>query len=470
MYGGSPSQSGGYRGRPGENAGPIPPGRFPPIPAVGSNNTQQQQNIGNLLGGKSLSNTQPRGINGGFGIDPIQQQQQNLSGLVGNGLAGGANSFQQGGLQPMYGGAPARTASFDASDFPSLGGGGQGPGGYGDMQQHQFQQGGVYDGFGGESQMNYYSKPPPEFNVEQEDFPALGGMGGGGPRKSPSSDAAAAVANKQQMNQIGRGGGVGNIGGVNRIFAGGAQQQQQQVGGGGGVDAQQQRQPSFDAGGGFGMGNSRGGYNGQDLLRQSSSQSTNNTSSQQQQMANMDPNDRYGLMGLLNVIRMTDPNLTTLALGTDLTMLGLNLNSSEPLYTNFSPPWLDSAPRVHELEMLIPACYNQHTAGRAHPAMFSKFQHETLFYIFYSMPGEEAQLYAADELIHRGWGYHKQNKMWLMRVQGTEPISKTDYGERGAFWVFDVQTWERVRKDNFMLSYDQLENRPQVNTATSSLQ
>ena len=56
-----------------------------------------------------------------------------------------------------------------------------------------------------------------------------------------------------------------------------------------------------------------------------------------------------------------------------------------------------------------------HTAGRAHPAMFSKFQHETLFYIFYSMPGEEAQLYAADELIHRGWGFHKEIKAWLMR-------------------------------------------------------
>jgi len=288
------------------------------------------------------------------------------------------------------------------------------------------------------------------------------GGGGGGPPKP--SDAAAAVAagvakqrqQQQQQQQIGSG-GVGNIGGVNRIFSGGAQ--------GGGIEGnndlgmQQQRQPNFDAGGGFGMGNSRGGYNGQDLLRQSSSQSSNSVV---QQTANMDPNDRYGLMGLLNVIRMTDPNMTTLALGTDLTMLGLNLNSSEPLYTNFSPPWLTDATPKHELELLIPACYNQHTAGRAHPAMFSKFQHETLFYIFYSMPGEEAQLYAADELIHRGWGFHKEIKAWLMRVQGTEPTSKTDYGERGAFWVFDVQTWERVRKDNFMLSYDQLENRPQV--------
>jgi CCR4-NOT transcription complex subunit 2 len=39
--------------------------------------------------------------------------------------------------------------------------------------------------------------------------------------------------------------------------------------------------------------------------------------------------DRFGLLGLLGVIRMTDQDLNTLALGCDLTTLGLNLNSSE---------------------------------------------------------------------------------------------------------------------------------------------
>jgi len=39
--------------------------------------------------------------------------------------------------------------------------------------------------------------------------------------------------------------------------------------------------------------------------------------------------DRWGLLGLLSVIRMTDPDLNILALGTDLTTLGLNLNSPE---------------------------------------------------------------------------------------------------------------------------------------------
>ena len=52
--------------------------------------------------------------------------------------------------------------------------------------------------------------------------------------------------------------------------------------------------------------------------------------------------DRFGLLGLLSVIRMTDPDLTTLALGTDLTTLGLHLNSLENVYRTFASPWADA--------------------------------------------------------------------------------------------------------------------------------
>jgi len=52
--------------------------------------------------------------------------------------------------------------------------------------------------------------------------------------------------------------------------------------------------------------------------------------------------DRFGLLGLLGVIRMTDPDLTTLALGTDLTTLGLNLNSPENVFKTFASPWADT--------------------------------------------------------------------------------------------------------------------------------
>mgnify|MGYP003385712217 CR=1 FL=1 len=46
-------------------------------------------------------------------------------------------------------------------------------------------------------------------------------------------------------------------------------------------------------------------------------------------------NVRYGLLGLLEAIRMTDNDLNVLALGNDLTTFGLNLNSNECLYVNF---------------------------------------------------------------------------------------------------------------------------------------
>jgi len=42
---------------------------------------------------------------------------------------------------------------------------------------------------------------------------------------------------------------------------------------------------------------------------------------------------RYGLAGLLDVIRMTDRDLSTLALGADLTTFGLNLSSADCIYT-----------------------------------------------------------------------------------------------------------------------------------------
>mgnify|MGYP000182749885 CR=1 FL=1 len=47
-------------------------------------------------------------------------------------------------------------------------------------------------------------------------------------------------------------------------------------------------------------------------------------------------------------------------------------------------------------------------------------------------------------------------------VAGTEPVQKTERGERGSFWIFDAGAWDRVRKDNFNLQYDQLEARPAV--------
>lgn len=124
--------------------------------------------------------------------------------------------------------------------------------------------------------------------------------------------------------------------------------------------------------------------------------------------------DPYGLLGLLSVIRMSDPDLTSLALGLDLTTLGLNLNSSENLHKTFASPWAEE-PAKGEPEFLIPECYHEKqppplsvsclkpfvfffiyfffplgflifmflSSLCLQQAYFAKFQLPTLFYIFY---------------------------------------------------------------------------------------
>ncbi|CAM6037069.1 unnamed protein product [Sphagnum compactum] len=170
--------------------------------------------------------------------------------------------------------------------------------------------------------------------------------------------------------------------------------------------------------------------------------------------------EQFGLLGLLSVIRMSDPDLTTLALGTDLTTLGLNLNSRENLYKTFASPWAEG-PTRGDPEFTVPQCYVQ-PAPRLQPGYFSKFQQDTLFYIFYSMPNDEAQLYAADELCNRGWFFHREHKLWLFRVPNVEPFVKADSFERGSYYFFDHNTWETGRKDNFVLQFEMIEKRPQL--------
>eukprot|EP01018_Ginkgo_biloba_P016455 Gb_41036 [translate_table: standard] len=157
------------------------------------------------------------------------------------------------------------------------------------------------------------------------------------------------------------------------------------------------------------------------------------------------PPDRFGLLGLLSVIRMSDPDLTTLALGIDLTTLGLNLNSRENLYKTFGSPWSD-APAKGDPEYTLPQCYVIQQAPRLQQGYFSKFQQETLFYIFYSMPNDEAQIYAANELYSRGWFYHRELRLWFIRVPDVEPLVKTNTYERGSYIYFDPNTWETSSK------------------------
>lgn len=69
--------------------------------------------------------------------------------------------------------------------------------------------------------------------------------------------------------------------------------------------------------------------------------------------------DQFGMVGLLTFIRAaeTDPNLVSLALGQDLTALGLNLNSPDNLYPTFGGPWAEMPCRPQDIDYHVPPEY-----------------------------------------------------------------------------------------------------------------
>ncbi|BBH04872.1 NOT2 / NOT3 / NOT5 family [Prunus dulcis] len=179
--------------------------------------------------------------------------------------------------------------------------------------------------------------------------------------------------------------------------------------------------------------------------------------------------DPFGLLGLLSVIRMSDPDLTSLALGIDLTTLGLNLNSTENLHKTFGSPWSDE-PAKGDPEFSVPQCYYAKQPPALHVLLvgplsicfhvFKVLNSRSHYFVLCSMPKDEAQLYAANELNNRGWFYHKEHRLWFIRVPNMEPLVKTNTYERGSYHCFDPNTFETIRKDNFVLQYEALEKRP----------
>lgn len=115
-----------------------------------------------------------------------------------------------------------------------------------------------------------------------------------------------------------------------------------------------------------------------------------------------------GLADQVMTLSMTSKNFS-LSYGLDTRATGLRLDQGDQtLSKSFISPWIDrkkndgksaSNGDLHGfgLESVLPACYNV----QASPPVTSKissFTDETLFYMFYAMPGDKMQDLAAREL------------------------------------------------------------------------
>uniref|UniRef100_A0A3B4A4K9 CCR4-NOT transcription complex subunit 2 n=1 Tax=Periophthalmus magnuspinnatus TaxID=409849 RepID=A0A3B4A4K9_9GOBI len=178
--------------------------------------------------------------------------------------------------------------------------------------------------------------------------------------------------------------------------------------------------------------------------------------------------DQFGMIGLLTFIRAaeTDPGMVHLALGSDLTTLGLNLNSPN-LYPKFASPWASAPCRPQDI-FHVPSEYltNIHIRDKLQLAAIklARYGEDLLFYLYYMNGGDLLQLLAAVE-FNRDWRYHKEERVWITRAPGMEPTLKTNTYERGTYYFFDCLNWRKVAKQEFHLEYDKLEERPHVPTA-----
>lgn len=133
---------------------------------------------------------------------------------------------------------------------------------------------------------------------------------------------------------------------------------------------------------------------------------------------------------------------------------------------------LKTLPRPHDCERpkpyvppnphRTPAYYPQtpHPAFN-NPEIFSKFNTDTLYFIFYYQQATYQQYLAAKELKKQSWRYHKKYLTWFQRHD--QPKVTTDEYEQGTYIYFDYETgWCQRIKQEFVFKYAYLEDELQI--------
>jgi CCR4-NOT transcription complex subunit 2 len=184
----------------------------------------------------------------------------------------------------------------------------------------------------------------------------------------------------------------------------------------------------------------------QESTQQESShdQGEDNGPPQEDPLPGMPDHERYGLKGMLAMLKGPYPDQTALLTGVDITSLGLDLGSSEPLSQSIWSPWDDLPARPDVPQYTLPECYQVHNVQVIENKL-SNFTDETLMFMFYNNPQDIQQIVAAQELANRNWRYHKKIQLWLTKDDMMMPQQLGGGSERGYYIFFDPKVWARER-------------------------
>ncbi|OUM55572.1 hypothetical protein BVG19_g5137 [[Candida] boidinii] len=169
--------------------------------------------------------------------------------------------------------------------------------------------------------------------------------------------------------------------------------------------------------------------------------------------------DRFGLQGLNGLLSNENTDQTTIAIGIDLNMAGLDIspnNEGTKITRTFASPWLETSRSEVEPIFKTPDSFKIDNKELNNVEnRLSGFNSETLFFIFYAKPKDVLQELAARELNKRNWRYHKDLQVWLTKDSNSEPIPNGPGSERGTYVFFDPASWEYITKD-FVLYYQSI--------------
>ncbi|KAL9130132.1 MAG: hypothetical protein Q9217_001606 [Psora testacea] len=125
------------------------------------------------------------------------------------------------------------------------------------------------------------------------------------------------------------------------------------------------------------------------------------------------------------------------------------------------PKYLDAEKPQHyrpDTKYNTPDYYPQEPFVHADdPALYSKIDTDTLFYIFYYRQNTYQQYMAAKSLKSQSWRFHKQYQTWFQRHE--EPETITEEFEQGTYRFFDYEsTWYGLNLDPLICPHEHYTN------------